>query len=78
MQSEWLFSHLSVPSEINLLSEASLLPEDRHRASDLHMADQIAVANNHDLFSLTEVGHIALVIDASCIVPSASSMPHPS
>ena len=30
MQSEWLFSHLSVPSEINLLSKASLLPEDRH------------------------------------------------
>ncbi len=40
------------------------------------MTDEISIAYNHDLLSLTAISHVALVIDASCIVTSASPLPH--
>ena len=76
MRAKWLFSHLSVPCQENILSEASLFPKDGHWASDLHVTDEVATSHYHDLLCLTEVGNVTLVVDASCIVPGACTIPH--
>jgi len=73
-----LLCHLGVPRQVHFLSQASLLPENWNRSSDLYVTYQEAATNDHDLFSLAEVGHVALVVDASCVVSGARAMPHTS
>ena len=40
------------------------------------MADEEAIIDDHDLFCLTEIGNVALIIDASCVVSSTCTIPH--
>ena len=61
--------------QVDLLLEAALLPEDRHRTTDLHMADQLALANDQYLFFLYEIGHIALIIDATGVIARTCTIP---
>ena len=78
MPSEGSFVHLRVARQINFLFEAALLPENRDRATNLHVADHLAIGNNQDLLFLAEIGDIALIIDATRIITSARTLPHPS
>ena len=76
MQPKRFLGHLWVSRQEYILSQASLLPKDGDGAPDLHMADEEASTDDHDLLSLTKVGNIAHVIDASGVVASARSIPH--
>ena len=42
------------------------------------MTDQEAATHHQDLLSLAAVSHIALIVDASGVVASACSIPHPT
>ena len=75
---KWLLCHFRVPRQVHFLSQASLLPENWNRPSYLYVTYQEAATNDHDLFSLAEVGHVALVVNASCIVSGARAVPHTS
>ena len=74
MNGKGLLGHLCIPSQLHILSETSLFPENWHRGTELNMTYQVGAIDNHDLFFLAGVGYPALVVNASSVVPRASSV----
>lgn len=74
VDSEGFLCHLGVARDCNIFKNALLFPENRDRAAHLDVAKEKLVVDQQDLFGFTLVADVALIVDSTRVVSSASAV----